>query len=154
MFLCLHEHFMAYMQRNNIPSRTACASKHSNFLHNRQLPLIVVCIRLLQPLGVELPEVDYINVSLVYRLDISHARVDTQGDSTVDSSDSDSVTRLHAVHKVVVCVQYHSVRSLASWHVLCKQINLSFHEMTNARQNQTRKYGRRKQGAILHKQGT
>ena len=102
-----------------------------NFSFLNKVPLIIFHIGLLQPLGVKFSEVNNINVGLVHRLDVSHARVDTQGDSTVDSCDSDPVTRLNTVHKVIVSVQYHRVRGLTSWHVLCKQKKWSVNKKKN-----------------------
>ena len=55
-----------------------------------------------------------------YRLDVSHARIDTKRCGPVDSSDSDPVTRLYTIDKVTVHVQDDVVRGLT-----CKRMKTS-----------------------------
>lgn len=67
---------------------------------------------------------DNVNVRPVDGTDVAHARVQHRRDGPVDSSDGDSVTRLHFVNQVVVTVKQHCLRRLRRWHVVRRLLQL------------------------------
>lgn len=70
------------------------------------------------PLGVLLPEVNNVNVSLVNRFHGAHTWIYLNGLSSINASDGDSVTRRNSVHKVIVSEENDRVRRLTGWHVV------------------------------------
>jgi hypothetical protein len=78
----------------------------------------------IEPLGIGLSEVNNINVRPVDWAHIPHSRVQHWGDSPVDTSDRDPVTRLNLIHQVIVAVEQDGLRRLSSRHVIYKCVNL------------------------------
>lgn len=73
----------------------------------------------MEPLDVNLPEVNDVNVCLVNALNVPHAWVQPQWRCSVDTSDGNTVTRLDTIDKVIVGIHKHSVRGLTRGHIIC-----------------------------------
>ena len=89
------------------------------YVNTRALPFIIFYF--MKTFHIHLSKVYNINMSLIHRLDVPHTWVNSQRYCPVDTSDSDSISRLYFVHKITVSIQYYSVWSLTRWHVLCRK---------------------------------
>ena len=69
-------------------------------------------LSVVQPPVVRLPEVNDVDVGLVYGANVSDAGCNSQGNRAVNTGHSDTVSGLYTIHQVPVGVQDNVVRGL------------------------------------------